>query len=61
MIRLYSNIDMDDNSPSAIQNLEDVLIKIAVQTIECGIFLQQYMSNTGGQPDDFLRREEFLC
>ena len=53
MIRLYSNIDMDDNSPSAIQNLEDVLIKIAVQTIECGIFLQQYMSNTGGQPDIF--------
>jgi len=39
MNRLYSNIDMDDNLPSA--NLEDVLIEIAVQTIECGIFLQQ--------------------
>jgi len=46
MNRLYSNIDMDDNSPSA----EDDLIEIAAQTIECGVFLQQYMSNTGGQP-----------
>ena len=51
MNRLYSNINMDDNLPSA--NLEDVLIEIAVQTIECGIFLQQYMSNTGGRPDIF--------
>ena len=52
MNRLYSNIDMGDNSPAGA-HLEDVLIDIAVQTIECGIFLKQYMSNTGGQPDIF--------
>jgi len=48
MNRLYSIRNMKDNSPSA--DLEDASIEIAVQTIECGIFLQQYMSNTGGQP-----------
>jgi len=48
---LYSNINMNDNSPKA--DLEDVLMEIAVQTIECGIFLQQYMSNTGRHPDIF--------
>ena len=36
-----------DKPKSAIRNLEDVMIKIAVQTIECGIFIQQYMFNIG--------------
>jgi hypothetical protein len=48
LISLYSFVDMGGDFGDAIGNhLEDVMIRIAVQTIECGIFIQQYMSNTG--------------
>ena len=46
MMRLYSNVDVD-KPKRAIRNIEDVMIKIAVQTIECGIFIQQYTFNIG--------------
>jgi hypothetical protein len=46
---LYSfvNVDGDGDFKNTIGNLEDVIIRIAVQTIECGIFVQEYTSNTG--------------
>jgi len=44
MMRLYSNVDKPKR---AIRNIEDVVIKIAVQTIECGIFIQQHTFNIG--------------
>ena len=46
MMRLYSNVDVD-KPKRAIRNIEDVMIKIAVQTIECGIFIQQYTYDIG--------------
>jgi hypothetical protein len=49
MLRLYSFVNVGGNLDSILQNLEDVVIRVAVQTIECGIFIQQYTSNAGGQ------------
>ena len=46
MMHLYSNVEAD-KPKRAIRNIEDVMIKIAVQTIECGIFIQQYTFNIG--------------
>jgi hypothetical protein len=49
LISLYSFVGVDFGG--AIEDPEDVMIQIAVQTIECGIFIQQYTSNTGGWLD----------
>ena len=51
MIALYSIVEEDGNLKSMAQNLDSVMIRIASQTIECGVFIQQYTSNTGGWAD----------
>jgi len=43
MIALYSIVEENGN-------LGSIMIRIAAQTIECGVFIQQYTSNTGGWP-----------
>lgn len=48
MIALYSIVEEDSRLKSLVQKLDSVMIRIAVQTIECGVFIQQYTSNTGG-------------
>ena len=45
LISLYSFVDVADDPDGTTGDLEDIIIRIAVQTIECGIFIQQYMSN----------------
>ena len=51
MIHLFSIADVGETPESAVRNPEDVMMKIAVQIIECGIFIQQYMSDAGRQFD----------
>jgi len=51
MIALYSIVEEGGNLKSMVQNLDIVMIRIAVQTIECGVFIQQHTSNTGGWAD----------
>ena len=48
MFSLYSIVNKGGDLKYIIGNLEDVFIRIAVQTTECGIFIQQYIFNTGG-------------
>jgi len=55
MMGLYSNVDVD-KPKRAIRNIEYVMIKIAVQTIECGIFIHQYTFNMGEWRYFILRR-----
>jgi len=52
MLGLYSIVE-DGDFNRKIHDLDGVIIRIAVQTIECGIFVQQYMNNTGGQIEMF--------
>lgn len=47
LISLYSFADVGGDFGGAIENFEDAMMRIAVQTIECGIFIQQYTLNTG--------------
>ena len=47
MFSLYSIVETD-GVRNTIRNLEDVFIRIVAQTTECGIFIQQYISNQGG-------------
>ena len=47
MASLYSFVDVGGDSKGTIAGFEDVIIRIAVQTVECGIFILQYISNTG--------------
>lgn len=51
LINLYAAVDVEGNFNSPIGDLEDIIIRIAVQTIECGIFIWQYLLNTGERPD----------
>lgn len=53
LINLYSFVGVDGDFRGVIDDPEDVMIQIAVQTIECGIFIQQYMSNTSMWLDIF--------
>jgi hypothetical protein len=51
LISLYSFVDVGGDFGGAIGDLEDVMVRIAVQTIECGIFIQEYISNMGERFD----------
>jgi hypothetical protein len=44
---LFSLVDVGGDFGRPIGALEDVIVRIAVQTIECGIFIQQYMTDPG--------------
>ena len=44
MLDLYSFVDAVDELENKIKSLEDVIIRISVQTTECGIFINQYAS-----------------
>jgi hypothetical protein len=46
-VDLYSFLDAGDEVKSTILHLEDVITRITLQTIECGIFILHYASNTG--------------
>ena len=46
MVNVYSFVDEGD-AGDTIQRLEDVVIRIALQTIECGIFIVHYTSSAG--------------
>jgi len=45
MADLYSFVDAVDGLENKIKLLEDVIIRISVQTTECGIFIKQYVSH----------------
>ena len=45
MKELYSFVDDVDKLKDKIKSLEDVLIRIANQTTECGIFIKRYASH----------------
>ena len=47
----YSSIDGGDSPQSKNQRLRDVIYRITVQTIECGIFILQQMSGEGKRLD----------
>ena len=55
MSSLYSDIEIDDALKGRIQHAEDIFIRIITQTIECGIFIRQYMSNPGNTVNFSLR------
>ena len=44
MADLYSFVDVVDGLENKIKSLENVIIRISVQTTECGIFIKQYVS-----------------
>ena len=44
MADLYSFVDAVDGLENKIKSLEEVIIRISVQTTECGIFVRQYVS-----------------
>jgi hypothetical protein len=46
VVNVYSFVDEGD-AGATIQRLEDVVIRIALQTIECSIFILRYTSNAG--------------
>jgi hypothetical protein len=46
VINVYSFVDECD-AGETIQRLEDVVIRIALQTIECSIFILCYISDAG--------------
>ena len=46
MVNVYSFVD-EGNAGDMIQRLEDVVVRIALQTIECSIFILHYTSNAG--------------
>jgi len=46
VVNVYSFVDEDD-AGDTIQRLEDIVIRIALQTIECSIFILRYASNAG--------------
>ena len=48
MVELYTFVDAGDGFSSKIPRFEEVIIRILVQTIECGIFIRQYTSNICG-------------
>jgi len=48
MAELYSFVDTGDGFRSKIPHFEEVIIRMLVQTIECGIFIRQYTSNMCG-------------
>ena len=45
MADLYSFVDAVDGLENKIKLLEDIIIRISVQTTECGIFIKQYVSH----------------
>jgi hypothetical protein len=44
MADLYSFVDAVNGLENKIKSLEEVIIRISVQTTECGIFVRQYVS-----------------
>jgi len=46
VVDVYSFVDESD-AGDTIQRLEDIVIRIALQTIECSIFILLYTSNAG--------------
>ena len=59
MADLYSFVDAVDGLESKIKLLEDVIIRISVQTTECGIFIKQYVSH--GFTGRLLDSSSVLC
>lgn len=57
MADVYSFINGSDDLKHRIQHLEDAIIRITVQTTECGIFIQQWVSDTGGPLDTSRTRD----
>jgi len=47
MVDLYSLVDVSDGVKDTLLRLEGVVIRIALQTTECGIFMLHHTSNTG--------------
>ena len=57
MDNLYSFVDAVEGPENRIKSSEDILIRISIQTTECGIFLKQYaFKGYTGQLPDRLRR-----
>jgi hypothetical protein len=48
-VDIYSFVDAEDEDEvrNLLQHQEYIIIRIALQTIECGIFIQHYASNAG--------------
>ena len=53
MDNLYSFVDAVEGPEDRIKSSEDILIRISIQTTECGIFIKQYAfdASTGKLPD----------
>ena len=45
---VYSLVDAVESDPSKIQGLEDTIMKILEQTIECSIFIREYAGHGFG-------------
>jgi hypothetical protein len=48
MESVYSFVDALQSLPEKIDALEDIIIKIAVQTVECAIFIREYCGHGFG-------------
>ena len=46
MVGTYSSVDVGEEGRIS-QRLEDIVIRIALQTIECSIFILHYISAAG--------------
>ena len=53
MDNLYSFVDAVEGLENRIKSSEDILIRISIQTTECGVFIKQYAFNafTSKLPD----------
>lgn len=42
MENVYSFVDVIQSLPSKLELLEDIIVKILKQTVECAIFIREY-------------------
>jgi len=59
MDNLYSFVDVVEGLENRIKSSENILIRISIQTTECGIFIKQYAFNASASklPD---RRRDYI-
>lgn len=54
MVDVYSSVDAGDEVESATRRPEDIIIRIALQTVECGLFILHYTFGPGEAGHPFI-------
>ena len=59
MEEVYSFVDVVRSLPNKLELLEDIIVKILKQTVECAIFIREYTGNGfGGKKSRFSRNAD---